>query len=397
MAAVGVIVRPFVRTLRRLDHALGRAAGRRRVLIEARTPLNLAVLRPVLEPLLGDARVRLSFTGEAGEGLGRAVDELGVRSMVVSRATAAWMRADLYINSDPWNALRLRRTDKQLNFFHGVAGKYDLDQPAGLPLDFGRYDRVAFPNEGRRDNYVRAGIVREDRAVLVGYPKADVLVRERGAVRPAARLPQLDAGRPTAIFAPTFSPASALHHAGIRIVETLLAGGCNVIVKLHDRSLDPDPRYSGGIDWRARLSAYAGPHFMFAESGDSTPYLLASDLMVTDHSSIGFEFCALDRPLIVFDAPGLVETARINLEKVALLRGAARVVSDPAGLAAAIREAVASPQSRAVHRGRAVAEVFYRPGSATARALELVYRLLDLPPAADAVQPRPARVLSTAK
>ena len=74
--------------------------------------------------------------------------------------------------------------------------------------------------------------------------------------------------------------------------------------------------------------------------------MLASDVMVTDHSSIGFEFCALDRPLIVFDAPGLIEAARINPEKVALLRSAATVVSDRRGSAEAVREALAAPQLR---------------------------------------------------
>ena len=140
----------------------------------------------------------------------------------------------------------------------------------------------------------------------------------------------LDPARPTVIFAPTFSPASALNHAGEAIIEALLAGGCNVIAKLHDRALDPDPRYTGGVNWRERLGRYAGPHFLLAASGDSTPFVLASDVMVTDHSSIGFEFCVLDRPLVVYDAPGLVETARINPEKVALLRSAATVVGDAA-------------------------------------------------------------------
>jgi hypothetical protein len=112
--------------------------------------------------------------------------------------------------------------------------------------------------------------------------------------------------------------------------------------------------------------------------------VLASDLMVTDHSSIGFEFCALDRPLIVFDAPDLVEAARINPEKVALLRSAATVVSDTATLAAAVRDALASPGLRSPERRRASGEVFYRPGGATARALTLVYELLGLPPATGA-------------
>jgi hypothetical protein len=374
-------LRPVVRALRRVDHSLGRLRRRRTVLVEARTPMNLAVLGPMLEALRSDRRIALWFTGPDRPDLRLAFAELGVSNRVITRRRARITRFDLYVNSDPWEAVSLWRVDKQLNFFHGVAGKYNLDCPADLPLGFERYDRVAFPNEGRRDAYVAAGIVRPERAVLVGYPKADVLITESGQARTAAAALGLDGRRPTAIFAPTFSPESALHRAGEEIVETLLAAGCNVIVKLHDRSLDPDPRYSGGIDWRERFNRFSGPRFLLAASGDSTPYVLASDLMVTDHSSIGFEFCALDRPLIVFDVPELIAAARINTEKVALLRSAATVVDSAEELAAAVAEALAAPGARSPERRRASAEVFYRPGGATARALRLVYELLQLPPA----------------
>jgi hypothetical protein len=152
-----------------------------------------------------------------------------------------------------------------------------------------------------------------------------------------------------------------------------------VIAKLHDRSLDTDPRYSGGIDWRRRLARFSGPHFLLATGGDSTPYVLASDVMVTDHSSIGFEFCAADRPLVVFDAPGLIEAARINPDKVALLRSAAAVVATTRELAEAIGAALAAPHLRSAERRRAADEVFFHAGTATERALRLVYELLSLP------------------
>ncbi len=376
-------LRPLVRGLRRLDHAIGRLSSRRRILVEARIPMNLAVLRPLLNVLRRDPRLTLWFTGVDRDDLRLAFAELGVSDQVISRRAAARRRIDLYINADPWEATSLWRVDKRLNFFHGVAGKYDLDCPTQLPLGFNRYDCVAFPNEGRRNAYVAAGIVREDRAVLVGYPKADVLMAESGQAHLAAAALGLDSNHPTAIFAPTFSPASALHVAGERIIETLLASGCNVIVKLHDRSLDADPRYSGGIDWPGRLARFKGPRFLLAASGDSTPYVLASDLMITDHSSIGFEFCALDRPLIVFDVPELIESARINRQKVELLRSAATVVASVPALEAAVRNALVAPDARSPERRRVAAEVFYRPGDATARALRLVYDLLQLPLASD--------------
>ena len=260
------------RGVRQIDHAVARIGGRRRsILIEARTPMNLAVLRPVFERLLPDSRLQVQFTGPTRGDLAAAFEEHGVAERVVDRNGVRWRRFDLYVNADPWEAVKLRRVARQLNFFHGVAGKYNLDCPTGLPLNFKRYDCVAFPNEGRRRAYVDAGIVQEDRAALVGYPKADVLTSHTFDARGIAASLGLDRTRPTAIFAPTFSPASALNYAGEEIVETLLGSGCNVIAKLHDRSLDADPRYSGGIDWRERFVRFSGPRFLLARGGDSTP------------------------------------------------------------------------------------------------------------------------------
>ena len=171
--------------VRRVDQAVGRLAGGRRILVEARTPLNLAVIRPVLDRLRSDPRIRLQFTGSDRADLRAAFEELGVAGSVIGRDEATWTRFDLYVNADPWEAVALRRVSRQLNFFHGVAGKYNLDCPADLPLGFDRYDAVAFPNAGRRDAYVAAGIVPADRARLIGYPKIDVLVN--GRARPAPR------------------------------------------------------------------------------------------------------------------------------------------------------------------------------------------------------------------
>ncbi len=101
--------------------------------------------------------------------------------------------------------------------------------------------------------------------------------------------------------------------------------------------------------------------------------------MITDHSSIGFEFCVLDRPLIVFDVPGLATAARINPDKIALLQSAARVISRTEEVLPAAGAELADPTRLSAARQHAANEVFYRPGGATARALRVIYDLLDLP------------------
>ena len=135
-------------------------------------------------------------------------------------------------------------------------------------------------------------------------------------------------------------------------------------------------------DWRDRFARIHVPgRIAFVETGDSSPLLAASDVMITDHSSIGFEFLLLDRPLIVFDAPDLARVARINPEKIALLRGAARVVSTADAVGAAALDELAHAGRLSGARHAVVRDMFYEPGTATERALDMVYELLDLPPA----------------
>jgi hypothetical protein len=354
--------------------------GRRSVLVEARTPMNLAVLGPVLQQLRADRRIDVWFTGVERDDLRRAFDELGVGRQTISRDRAAWTRFDLYVNADPWDAVTLHRTAKQVTFFHGVAGKYDLDCPINLPIGLDRYDSVAFPNSDRLSRYVAAGIVPKDRAVLIGYPKIDALASNTTASATVAASLGLDPAQSTVIYAPTFSPAASLHSHGEAIIGTLLEEGYNIIAKLHDRSFDPDPKYSSGIDWRARLNRFAGDRrFLLAGGADSTPYVLASDLLITDHSSIGFEFCVLDRPVVVFDTPELLTAARVNPDKAALLRSAARLVTRVEDLPAGVRSELQDPSRLRNQRASAARMVFYQPGRATERALALVYEMLELP------------------
>jgi hypothetical protein len=365
------------RALRWVDHRVGRLSGRRRVLFDIRTPMNLAVVRPVLVALLADSRVRCLVTSE--ETRDREWLESAGPGPVVNRRRARWARFDLYVNADPWATMRLYRCARRLNFFHGVAGKYDLDSPTRLPIAFGRYDRIAFINEDRLRRYVAAGVIPPAKAVLIGYPKIDALAR--GEVDGAAVRRQLGLapGRPTALFAPTFSPVSALHLAGERIVRTLLDAGWNVIVKLHDRSMVPTEKYTAGVNWPAVFRNVAdGDRYVFAETGDPTPLLAAADIMVTDHSTIGFEFLLLDRPLLIFDAPDLGRAARINPEKVALLRSAGTVVSTLEELRLAASGALRDPGALSAVRQRVAGEIFHDPGRATERAVRLIYELLEL-------------------
>jgi hypothetical protein len=387
------LLRALTPALHRLDHALGRLAPRRQVLVEMRTPVYHAVLGPVAEALARDPHIDVFYTSEYPD----RIRPLVPAGRFLTHAQVEWRRFDLYINGDPWAAARLRRCAHRVNFFHGVAGKYDLDSPVGLPMGFEYYSRVAFINRDRMTRYLSAGVVTPEQAVLVGYPKLDTLASGGYDASELRRSMGLPAGRPTALYAPTYSEASSLHLAGESIVRTLAADGFNVIVKLHDRSLDTDPRYNAGIDWRSRFTALArelAPCVHFAEVADASPLLAAADLMVTDHSSIGFEYLVLDRPVIVYDAPDLARVARINPEKIALLRSAAVVAGNTAELSRSAREALANRAAQSTVRRRVAGDLFHDPGRATERAVAVLRSLL-YPSAMSVAQRSRARAART--
>ena len=367
--------------IRRLDHALGRRTSGVRVLVDVRTPMNLSVLRPVWRRLRDDPRVRLSFAAEDREAVLQALESDGLRDALVDRDAARFARWDLAITADAWNHTPLGRCRRTIQFFHGVAGKYDLDNPgtlgaAGLDL----VDRVAFINEDRMRRYVQSGAIRHEQAVLVGYPKGDDLVN---GAWPAAGIRQslgLEPSRRTVLYAPTFSTASSLHLAGPRIIEALLQTDANVIVKLHDRSMRIHPKHTGGIDWPVRLAAFeSNPRFVLARGPDAGPLLSAADVLVTDHSTVGFEFALLDRPIVVYDAPELKAAARIDAERWELLRSMAHVVNEPDTLRHAVMAAMVHPSRRREER-RQARSLFAFPGRATERAMAAVYELLELEP-----------------
>jgi hypothetical protein len=383
------VARTGRRWLHAFDQFVARVTGTRRVLFHVRTAMHAAVLEPMARRLERDRRIAVRYVAESSRQQEEISRRCGLSRRWVSPATARWTRVDLLLTADPWEPPTLRRCHHRINFFHGVAGKYDLDDPSHLPIGFEEYDRVAFVNADRLQRYLARNIVRAEQAALVGFPRIDALVNgEYDAVAIRRRL-GLEAQRRTAIYAPTWSPASSLHIAGEAIVASLVDAGWNVIVKPHARSFDPEPKYSGGIDWRQRLRAIeAAGRVVLCEDGDASPLLAASDLMVTDHSSIGFEFCLLDRPLIVFDAPDLARVARINLERVAALRSAARVVDGPSQLGRIANEEMAEAGHRRRERRAAAEPLFHGPGTATDRALELIYSVLDLPRPASLAQMR---------
>jgi hypothetical protein len=376
--------RAVTRTFHRIDGAIDRFRRRKvRVLFEAASPMSVSVFTPMLARLRRDPRLEFWFT-TCDESWQAAVTFGGIGSAerIISPADARWMKFDAYVNTDFWNMTWLPRRTRRVHLFHGVAGKYGLDAPTRIAPVVATFDRLLFPNDDRLSRYVDAGLV--DRAsgqgALIGYPKVDCLVDgslNRGAIE---RTLGINPSRPTILYAPTWSPYSSLNWMGKRIVNALAKMDVNVIVKLHDRSYDRAARASGGVDWRKELEPLRterGVHI--AVNADASPYLFAADALVTDHSSVGFEYMLLDRPIVVIDCPELIDNARISHDKVRLLRQGAYVAADPDSAAEAVSCGLADPHAHSAVRNRVARDLFFQAGGATARAVQSFYDLIELP------------------
>ncbi len=355
----------------------------RRVLINAALPMEYAMIEPVYKRMREDTRVDFYFTSTTHP---NKMDDIfsdtdgSVRT--IPTAQTKWMKFDAYLAADYiWAALP--RGTRRVQFFHGVAGKYAerYDRPERSMRE---WDRFFFINRKRMSNFVTSGAIEPDSpaARLVGMPKVDRLVDGSLDRDTILHTLGLDPALPTVLYAPTWTPYSSLNALGEDLVTALANTGVNLIVKLHDNSLDVgDVRNSGGIDWLARLTpALHGRRGHLAKRGTIAPYLVAADLMISDHSSAAFEYLLLNRPLIRIEMPELIARTNIPPDYVALMAEASTTVRSVAEILKAVEHGLANPELLCQTRCVVAEELFYKPGTATARAAKEIYEMMELAP-----------------
>jgi hypothetical protein len=368
----------LLHALRRLDDALLPRSRMARVLLDARTPMNIEMVAPVIRALSGDNRI--TFAGTASEEPAK-LHQIYKHAPPSVRPVPAW-RASLarwsaYVTSD-FTWATLPRGTARIQTFHGVAGKYRFDAPTA---SIRHWDRLFFINERRLANCIRTGALDADSPAirLVGMPKVDCLV-DGSLERDRILLDlHLDPSLPTVLYAPTWSPSSSLNLMGMPLIEGLVQRPANVIVKLHDRSRDDRAQYSGGIDWPARLAPLlGGPRARLADVPNIAPLLAAADLLITDHSSAGFEYLLLDRPVVRIEIPDLIREADVHPDYVELLAEASHNVRTAEYALRMVDRALAEPRVKSAARRRVAADLFYRPGTATIRAVRELCEVLQL-------------------
>jgi hypothetical protein len=355
---------------------------RRRLLVNARTAMNYATLAPIVERLQRDKRLEFYFAASENPALIESVYADAIQPFqLVTPAQASLIQFDVYLAADfLW--MNLPRGARRVQTFHGVAGKYRTVYDS--PLQSMRsWDRLFFINERRLRHFIECGAIDEgsQAARLIGMPKLDCLVD--GSLNRDDLLISMgiDPSRHTVLYAPTWSPYSSVVSMGEDLVRCLGEQGYAVIVKLHDRSRELEYVNSGGIDWGTRLEPllrqFGG---VLATGHNSSRYLPAADVMITDHSSVGFEYLLLDRSLIRIHVPELIKNTDIEPSYVELLARPSTSVTNVDATIAAVERAFVDPGENSATRIAVANEMFYKPGTATDRAVKELYQLMEIEP-----------------
>jgi hypothetical protein len=233
--------------------------------------------------------------------------------------------------------------------------------------------------------------------VNVGYPKSDWLLQGRYDRVQVLEQLGLDTKRKTVLYAPAWDAGGSLRCFGEQVIEQLLSlGDVNVIVKLHPISYTPRTSrdfewYAGGVDWVERFRRFeSNPRFRHVTSFQVDPLLVASDVLVTDFSSVALEFIVLDKPVMYLDCPEYFEkTLRLpaydsdpdyvrNDPRANAGRHVGVVVDHVSGLAAAVRHSLSNPDEGSQKRRELAGRLLYNPGKGADAAAAAILEMLGV-------------------
>ncbi|MFH0943850.1 MAG: CDP-glycerol glycerophosphotransferase family protein [Planctomycetota bacterium] len=341
---------------------------RKRLLFFAKCPMNFVLFEPVYGKIADHEQLEFHFTGKYQGHKDPALvyktfDLRGGR--LVRNSSARWRRYDVYLSPD--FRLAGRRAKVAVHMFHGFSLRNFAIQKRAL-----RFDRLFLIGPYMKRRFVEAGLMEEGdvRMEEVGMPKLDPLVNGRYERDRLLEELRLDPSRKTVLFAPTWIEGGCLDQQGREIVQRLRQLDVNTLIKLHDNSFDLRKQKT---DWARVLPPILGERQRLVRGFDSNPYLAASDLLISDASSVANEFLVLDRPLIFFRLEHLEDDwPATDLGTWGTRTG--DHIEDAAELLDAVPRALEQPDRLSELRQEAARDFFYAPGTAAERAAE---RLLE--------------------
>lgn len=251
-----------------------------------------------------------------------------------------------------------------VQIFHGVSFRNRAVREENLIFDYlfliGPYMRRKFVER-------RLLAEHDPRGVSIGFPKTDALLTG-GLERAEVLAPYgFDGSRPVLLYAPTGEAANSLETVGEEVIHLLAdTGRYDLLIKPHDHPKNK------AIDWPAALAPLEDAHTRLVRDDDVVPLLHASDLLLTDASSVANEYTLLDRPIVFIDVPELIARAERGSGSLDLRswgRKGGLLARTPDEVVDAVAASLAHPERLSPVRKAIAADLFYNPGCATDAAV----------------------------
>lgn len=326
LRAVGVILRCIAGFVRSAGFRLqDRSEQRRPVLLFSVRQRNLlAIFDSVIDPFRRSEDVKVAFASlsrvDRRYMKGRYPKEQTFPSQAIQYMTLGKRRRVVTVIADMYSAAP--RGALVANMFHNQPVKYAAFDESALRRVHTYFAWGEFQRDYICMLYDRSGIPTPD-IRLTGCPMLDPLFKthpEGEAHYKAKTLESmgLSPELPTVLYAPSWNSGLSLRKHGADLAQRLLSNRhMNVIIRLHPASMFPSSHpqfdfFTGGVKWAAELSRWQSEYGSFLDGSgflDSVELLRISDLLVTDHSSIAWDFIALRKPVVHIHCEEFYEVA----------------------------------------------------------------------------------------
>jgi CDP-glycerol glycerophosphotransferase (TagB/SpsB family) len=305
--------------------------------------LEHAYAVPVIGPLIAhldregrSADCRMLVTGEASA---HVPAWWGRERLLADHVAARRFAPDFVLTAE--NAVDFRIPGIKVQLFHGVgvekASHYAIRHFFDVYCTSGPLVTARFRELARTHGYFR---VEE-----TGWPKFDHIIATRP---PAGACPyRRDGVRAVVLYAPTFSRRLQSADALAATLPDIIRDDECWLLKFHE--LMPQSVVEHFRQLGRSNVVVLGP-------GDITPALHAADVMISDTSSVVYEFLALGKPVVTFRA-GENVTKALNVERVEALRPAIDLLLAEPDYGRTAREAILQQVNPYLH-GQVAANVF---------------------------------------
>lgn len=344
----------------------------KRIVFAGYAPVHFISFEPIYRRLSarGDIRIDLSGgqePGTEGRGMARAEDlyrPFDVPKEHVIELPEMFQRSYDMVFSAHTKGYFPREDKVRVNVFHGLSFRN-----MAVRRDLMIYDALFVVGPYMMRMLTESKLYRpgDPRLVPVGFVKVDRLIDGSLDRRAILRSIGFAGDRPVVLYAPTGQRYNSLETTGPEVIRRLRdSNKYDILIKLHDHPRDP------GGPGHQQLLELLDDHTKLGESFDVVPYLFASDLLITDASSVSSEYSLLDRPMVFLDVPELLAAAAakgVMLDLETWGRRGGTTARWPDDAVNAVEWSLQNPEAHSDVRRAMAADLFYNPGRATDAAV----------------------------